>query len=1315
VSQTVQVPARATIVVLAVLSLVLSVFVAAPVAARPQQEVEQSPAVAVEPSSSGRYIVVLADAPLAAYGGGVAGLAPTDPLVTGADRLDASSAESRAYLAYLATQQDAALAAIAAAIGRGPTVVFAYDTALNGLALELSAPEAGIVATLDVVSEVIADTTLELVTDAGPDWIGAPAIWDGSAVGTGTQGEGIVAGIIDTGINTDHPSFAEVGGDGYVHTNPKGRFFGLCEPLTGLPFCNDKLIGVWDFTGVGTGPEDDNGHGSHTASTTAGNVVTAALEAPTLTVERPVSGVAPHANIISYKACATTPASGTCLQTGTVASIDQAVADGVDVINFSIGGASRDPYGDGNAIAFLNAQRAGVFLAVSAGNDGPAAATVGSPADAPWVTAVAASTHNRIFINSLVGMAGGGTPPADTVGASVTAGLDSTPIVYAGDYGSALCGEGPANAGTGEAAINPFAPGTFSGEIVVCDRGTYGRVEKAQNVMEGGAGGFVLANDEPSGDSLVADAYPIPGLGISYEDGIVLKAWLASGTGHVAAITGTTTDESASNGDIMASFSSRGPNPYSGDVLKPNVTAPGVDILAAFHTPLGTSGGPEYNVISGTSMSSPHVAGSAALLRALHPDWSPDQVRSALMTTSITDGVLKEDATTPADPFDYGAGRVELSGAAAAGLLFDESADAYAAADPIAGGDLTTLNLPALSDGECTGACAWTRTVTATANGAGTWTASVSAPDGLSLTVEPASFTIGAGESISFRVSADVTGLEAGRWAFATVTLSSGHAPDVHIPVAVLPAEGDAIGVAPVLDDPGETSTTGSYDLTWSDVADAAGYRVQESTNYEVVFSDDAESGLDRSWTTEEFPGGWNESTLRSSSPSTSYAALNTDEKVSTLTLAQPISVPSGADATISFASFEDTEPEFDFGFVDASADGGATWEPILTINGNSGGFVDRAATATGLSGDVLFRFRYVTDPLISAPLYEGWYVDDIQIVLATWSELGETDGDTTTLAVTDQPSGTYYHRVAGLFDTGAAEPVTGPWSNVVDIVVDAPVAQADLRVTDMSAAATDGKPKAGEKVTISATLTNSGNDDAPASETEFELDDGTILGVVKTPAITSGSSVDVSVSWDTRGINGERVITATADVNDAADEADEANNTGDLTVTVRGNKVQNSSFEDPNADGDAPAAWTSEDTAAGTTSWEEGGTDGDRSIAITGTGANAVLAGVPTWTSDAIAVSAGEILTLSARVQVEGASSAPSIGVAYLGPAGNVLSTVAVLSAPLRTDGFELIEESLTVPAGVAEVRVILAGFAPTDIRTRGVVTFDEIGLFSE
>ena len=1218
---------------------------------------------AVEESPSGRYTVLGADPPLVAYQGDIGGLAPTDPSVTGAARLDANSPASQAYLAYLASQQAALEAAIEAALGRAVTPIFSYETVLNGIVLELSVAEAGAVAGLAGVTAVVPDVELQLLTDNGPAWIGAPSVWSGEAGGTATQGEGIVAGVIDSGINTDHPSFADVGGDGYDHTNPHGTFHGLCDPLTGAPFCNDKLIGVWDFTGVGTGPEDDNGHGSHTASTVAGNVVSAALNAPTITIDRDISGVAPHANIIAYKACLTTPAEGACLQTGTVGSIDQAVRDGVDVINFSIGGASSDPWTDLNGMAFLNAQRAGVFLAVSAGNDGPGQATVGSPADSPWVTAVGASTHDRKFFNSLVGMSGGGSAaPADMRGQSVTAGYGPATIVYAGDYGFPLCGDGPANDATGDALINPFPAGTFDGEIVVCDRGTYGRVEKGRNVQEGGAGGYVLLNDEANGDSLVADAYTLPGVHLTYAQGLVLKAWLASGTGHTASITGTVTDVQAANGDVMASFSSRGENPSVPGVVKPDVTAPGVDILAAFNTPVGGDGQPaEYNVISGTSMSGPHTAGAGALLRALHPDWTPDQVRSALMTTAVTDGILKEDAATAADPFDRGAGRLALADAARAGLVFDETADAYQAASPAAGGDPTSLNIPSLGSAGCDGTCSWTRTVTSSAAGDVAWTADVSAPAGMGLSVTPSSFTVASGASQALAITADVTGVSGDAWQFAEVRLvpSDASVPEMHLPVAVQPvrdgrttlhfhgnagahdsgepAEADCVGNGAI-----DLSLCGGPFLLESDaLSDAPAARFTTTVVLDCTV-DRCEA--DPNWV-------WN-----LAAPTTLNGKMTVEWWVQC----------AGCNLLL-----------FDDFTIRLWADGALVLEEVVRHN------IPVPGVPTRLVSSVIV-------PEVTAAETFVLHVDPVFV-----------NQDETSI----------------LYDSSAACPggIAAPCDSLVrmPVVSQEPVTQPDLQVTDMTASNT--RAPSGERVTLTATVTNAGDGDAAESQTEFRLSDGTALGMASTGALAAGASTSVSIGWDTRGANGDYVITGTADLLEAVAESAEDNNQGELTVTVRGNKVRNSSFEQPNSAGTGPDGWTGNSTSAGQAGWSDGGSDGQRSATITGTGSSAVLGGVPTWVSEPIAVTAGEVLTLTAKVQVSGASSAPTVGLAYLGPAGTLLNTVTVLTAPLTTDGFAALTQDVTIPQGVASVRVVLAGFAPTDVHTAGTVTFDEIGLFAQ
>lgn len=739
------------------------------------------------------YIIQLQDEPLATYGGGIAEFEATNPTALGKTKLDANTEASRRYLAYIEAQQAAFVLAVEQNLGRSVPVAHQYQYAFNGVALEMTPQEAAVVATLPNVRRLHRNFYRQLLTDYGPQWIGADAIWDGSAAAVESQGEGIVIGVIDSGINADHPSFADPGPvDNYDHENPlgTGHYAGWCDPdhPQHVAMCNDKLIGVYSFATSGNDPEDDDGHGSHTASTAAGNVVDATMDIsatidvlPGLPVtttnafvyEASISGVAPHANIIAYDACGPQG----CPLIDLVAAIDQSVADAVDVINYSIGGGSSNPWVDPDALAFLGAFEAGIIPVTSAGNEGPDPQTLSSPADAPWLLTAGASTHNRDFANTLANMSGGDIMPPDAiVGAGMSETYGPAPVVYAGDYGNGQC-------------VIPFAPGTFDGEIVVCDRGLIARVEKGVNVLAGGAGGYVLANAS-DGQTLNSDAHALPAIHIGFEDGEALKTWLASGSGHMATIAGSSIDVDDANGDVMAGFSSRGPNPAVLDLIKPDVTAPGKNILAAYKSGL-TNDTVEYvdefNVISGTSMASPHVAGAAVLLRAIHPNWTAAQIRSALMTTAVTT-TRKEDGTTPADPFDEGSGRVQVDLAAQAGFVLDETAAAYMAADPDVGGDPVALNIASLGNSRCPGICRWTRTLSSTVGADVTWNASVAATPGLSLTVEPATFTLGAYATQILTITADVSAASDNQWIFgqAAFTTTAG-IPDAHFPVAVVP------------------------------------------------------------------------------------------------------------------------------------------------------------------------------------------------------------------------------------------------------------------------------------------------------------------------------------------------------------------------------------------------------------------------------------------------------------------------------------------------------------------------------------------------
>ncbi|MCP5095306.1 MAG: S8 family serine peptidase, partial [Chloroflexi bacterium] len=708
------------------------------------------------------YIVQLQSAPLASY------------LAQSERSNNISVATVDTYRQQLNMQQQTVISKIEQHIDRPIVVSFQYNIAFNGIAISLTGDEAAYISSLPQIKNIWREKTYELSTDASPTFVGATAVWDGSGTPDNmpNQGEGIIIGIIDTGINIDHPSFQDLGEDAYDHINPfgAGNTKGIC--VTESSLCNDKLIGLWDFAdgaNEADGAEDSNGHGTHTASTAAGGVTKATVSTPAgYTYRAPISGIAPHANIIAYDACTTN-----CPGAALLAAVNQAVADGVDIINYSISGGN-DPYHDPIALAFLVANDAGIFVAAAAGNDGPDTGSVSHVS--PWVTAVAATTHNRSFSNSLINLTSSAGTSPNLIGQGLTKGYGSAPIVHAANYGDALC-------------LNPFLPGTWQGEIVVCDRGEIARVDKGFNLLTGGAGGMILLNTFANGNDVHNDAHYLPTVHLSYADAIVFTTWLNDGTNHVGAIGGTAV--ATTSGDTVASFSSRGPNNLL-DLLKPDIAAPGVEILAALHTtsPLDD---PKFGFLSGTSMASPHVAGAAALIKVANPTWTPDEIRSALMMSSSTAGVTKSDGSSAADPFDRGAGRLDLSDAAKVGLVINETRSNYELADPLTGGTPFTLNIPSLMNSNCFQTCSWTRTFRSTLTESATWTVTAVTDAGLQINITPNNFTIPAGNSQSIQFTADVTNFFDGDgWGFGTIMLASSGQEPLHLPVAVNKSAADA-------------------------------------------------------------------------------------------------------------------------------------------------------------------------------------------------------------------------------------------------------------------------------------------------------------------------------------------------------------------------------------------------------------------------------------------------------------------------------------------------------------------------------------------
>src|SRR5262245_9992391 len=540
----------------------------------------------------------------ASYAGGIEGLDATSPRVTGKP-LSRTPAPERRYAAYVAGQESAFVRELKSQVPRA-VVGQSFRTVYGGISAQVPANSVGTILEIDGAVAVQTDRLVQPETDASPEFLGAGAVYP-SLGGKANAGSGVIFGDLDTGVWPEHPSFADQGNlaapppraDGTARTCNFGD-----NPLTPAndPFvCQRKLIGGEPFLATYLSnparaaaepyktARDSNGHGTHTTSTAAGNVL---ASAPVLGVERgPIHGVAPGAYVIEYKVCGIQG----CFASDSAAAVGEAILDGVDVINFSISGGEQ-PFTDPVELAFLDAYAAGVFVATSAGNDGPGAGTANHLS--PWVASTAASTQLRQFSSTLT--VTGGADTATFTGASITAGVSpALPIVLssAPPYSNNLC-------------TAPAAPGTFTGKIVACQRGSNARVDKGFNVLQGGAAGMILYN--PTLADVETDNHWLPTVHLA--DGTQFTTFMA---GH-SAVTGTFTAGQKSNGqgDVMAAFSSRGPGGFFTG-LKPDISAPGVQILAGnTPTPDAVELGPPgemFMAIAGTSMAAPHITGSAAL------------------------------------------------------------------------------------------------------------------------------------------------------------------------------------------------------------------------------------------------------------------------------------------------------------------------------------------------------------------------------------------------------------------------------------------------------------------------------------------------------------------------------------------------------------------------------------------------------------------------------------------------------------------------------------------------------------------------------
>lgn len=734
-------------------------------------------------------------------------------------------------------------------------IIHNYVHTFNGFAAKMTASQAAALANHPDVISVFEDEVLKVTTANTPEWLG---LVDSEGVRNSEfDGEDVIVGVVDSGISPDNLSFADdldpenpytpldsdtipewngacnVGDVEIRSEDHPAVFKGEDPDFT----CNNKLIGAKYFgavfdsvygiqTDLGEfiSPRDADGHGTHTASTAAGNAdVPAFLSGAALADitggAGTISGIAPRARVSAYKVCwnadYVTPEGvdeAGCFGGDSMMAIDTAVADGVDVINYSISG-SRTSLIAPQTLAMLNAENAGVFVAVSAGNSGPTAVTVGTPA--PWVTSVAASTYDGVTAVNGVEVTVGDAPSENL---SFTEGGITAPLSETGDVSGTLVLAEPLLGCFVDGVSTPLDNAAeMAGNIALISRGACNFSDKVSRAQDSGATAVIIYTVDGRPVTVLGGdgAFDIPGGMISEADGGILNSALTEGLDVSARLSSSIFGTQVEEGNLIAGFSSRGPNGSTTDLIKPDITAPGVRILA------GTSNvvfqgvqGETQAYLSGTSMSAPHIAGFAALLSQEHPSWSPTQIKSALMT-SARQNLTKEDGVD-ADPFDFGSGHAVPMAASTPGLTYDAGFDDYLGFlcglgenEAVAtesgrscsfitqtiSDDPSQLNYPSISIGELSESETIFRTVTDVSGVDSSYTYSVEMPAGIATTVNLDDSEDGvtldvqangtAGYSVTFEVTDDTVVNE---WAFGSITFTNtADGTEVRSPIAIFP------------------------------------------------------------------------------------------------------------------------------------------------------------------------------------------------------------------------------------------------------------------------------------------------------------------------------------------------------------------------------------------------------------------------------------------------------------------------------------------------------------------------------------------------
>ncbi|KAJ0047845.1 hypothetical protein Pint_16771 [Pistacia integerrima] len=546
-------------------------------------------------------------------------------------------------------------------------MVYSYKNVIDGFAARLTEDELQILKKKNGFVSARPERKLRLHTTHTPSFLGLNSemgVWKES-----NFGKGVIIGVLDGGILPSHPSFSDEG-----MPPPPAKWKGRCE--FNISACNNKLIGARSFNIAGSSmkgngaepPDDIDGHGTHVASTAAGRFV---KNADALgNANGTAVGMAPYAHLAIYKVCF--GGKEDCVDSDILAGIDAAIEDGVDVLSLSIGGDSVPFADDSIAVGSFAAIQKGIFVSCSAGNFGPSNSTLSN--EAPWILTVGASTVDRSVV-ATAKLGNGEELDGESLFQPKSFSSTLLPLVYAGVDGkleSAVCANGSLN------AVD------VKGKVVLCERGGgIARIAKGEEVKNAGGAAMILMNDEPNAFSTDVDAHVLPATHVSHAAGLKIKSYINSTATPMATILFEGTVLGDPQSPAVASFSSRGPNLASPGILKPDIIGPGVSILAAWPFPLDDNTNLKFtfNMMSGTSMSCPHLSGIAALLKSSHPYWSTAAIKSAIMTTAdllnIEGKPIVDETLEPADIFGIGAGHVNPSRANNPGLVYDIQPDDY--------------------------------------------------------------------------------------------------------------------------------------------------------------------------------------------------------------------------------------------------------------------------------------------------------------------------------------------------------------------------------------------------------------------------------------------------------------------------------------------------------------------------------------------------------------------------------------------------------------------------------------------------------------